>query len=192
MSINTRKTVILAQCSDQKPTILLDGVDQFCYQGSNISSNLSLDIEIRSRISKVVVTLGRLSTRVWKNNHLSTRTKTIVYQSCILSTLLYGAETPMQSEKDRQFPQALSSKHAVEQYRTVSWRDKVTNERTLQLAQLPRFRWLGYVHRMDATRLPRPRSTSRSRKSSPKTTTGGGGLLSTRQKLSLESSQQAR
>lgn len=99
------------------------------------------------------MTLGRLSTRVWKNNYLSTRTKTIVYQSCILSTLLYGVETPMQSKKDRQFPQALSSKHAVEQYRTVSWRDKVTNERTLQLAQLPRFRWLGHVHRMDATRL---------------------------------------
>lgn len=165
MSINAKKTVVMAQGLNKKPKILLDGtpldvVDQFCYLGSNVSSNLSLDVEIGSRLGKAATTFGRLSARVWTNHHLTTRTKMLVYQTCVLSALLYGAETWTSYAKQER---RLNNFHmrCLRNILNITWRDRVTNERVLQIAQLPsitamlkqrRLRWLGHVHRMDATR----------------------------------------
>ncbi|XP_061707843.1 uncharacterized protein LOC133518227 [Cydia pomonella] len=76
MSINARKTVILAQGCSEQPTIILNGaplevVSKFCYLGSLVSSNLSLDVEIDSRIGKAATTFGRLRARAWDNKHLT-------------------------------------------------------------------------------------------------------------------------
>ncbi|XP_063629402.1 uncharacterized protein LOC134800778 [Cydia splendana] len=70
MSINAKKTVILAQGCSAQPKIILNGaplevVSKFCYLGSLVSSNLSLDAEIDSRIgraanAKVPITLAAL------------------------------------------------------------------------------------------------------------------------------------
>ncbi|CAB3257715.1 unnamed protein product [Arctia plantaginis] len=89
MSINARKTVIMTQGGDLKPSILLDGnslevVDDFCYLGSTVSSNLSLDAEINIRIGKASTMFEKLGGRVWYNMHLTIKTKMIVYQACIL------------------------------------------------------------------------------------------------------------
>ncbi|KAJ2937523.1 hypothetical protein O0L34_g18668 [Tuta absoluta] len=96
MTINAKKTVVLAQGADA-PHIMLAGVplsivDKFCYLGSTVSNNLTLDAEIDTRIGKTATMFGKLSTRVWNNKHLTTKTKIIVYQTCVLSILLYGAE----------------------------------------------------------------------------------------------------
>ncbi|CAB3239298.1 unnamed protein product [Arctia plantaginis] len=68
MSINARKTVIMTQGGDLKPSILLDGnslevVDNFCYLGSTVSSNLSLDAEINIRIGKASTMFEKLGGR---------------------------------------------------------------------------------------------------------------------------------
>lgn len=72
---------------------VLDVVHQFTYLGSTISNNLSLDAEINKCISKTATTLGRLTTHVWGNTKLSTSTKMAVYNTCIVSIILYGFET---------------------------------------------------------------------------------------------------
>jgi hypothetical protein len=76
-------------------TIYIDGsnlevVDDFKYLGSTISSSLTIDTEINSRIAKASATMAKLSQRVWNNPSLTTNTKMRVYQACVLSTLLYG------------------------------------------------------------------------------------------------------
>ncbi|XP_073965599.1 uncharacterized protein [Choristoneura fumiferana] len=168
MSINAKKTVVLAQGCPQPPTILLgdaplEVVSRFCYLGSQVSSNLSLDAEIDSRIGKAATTFGRLRARAWENKHLTVNTKMLVYQACVLSTLLYGAESwTTYSKQERR----LNSFHmrCLRSILGITWRDRATNESVLGVAQLPsitatlkqrRLRWLGHVHRMEQTRLPR-------------------------------------
>ena len=64
----------------------LEVVTQFTHLGSTVIDQLSLENEINQRIGKAVTTLGRLTARVWENALLTTKTKTAVYQACILST----------------------------------------------------------------------------------------------------------
>ena len=68
----------------------LDVVEDFTYLGSNISSNLGLDTKLNVRIGKASAAMARLIKRVWENTMLTIKTKTQVYQACVLSTLLYG------------------------------------------------------------------------------------------------------
>ncbi|XP_047993557.1 uncharacterized protein LOC125231993 [Leguminivora glycinivorella] len=140
-----------------------DAVDKFCYLGSTVSSNLSLDAEVNIRIGKAATTFGRLRARVWNNKHLTTKTKMTVYQTCVLSVLLYGAETwTSYANQERR----LNTFHmrCLRSILDITWKDRVTNESVLDIAQLPsitallkqrRLRWLGHVQRMDSTRLPR-------------------------------------
>ena len=50
-------------------------VHEFTFLGSTITDNLSLDTELNERIGKAATTLGRLTTRVWENPKLTTKTK---------------------------------------------------------------------------------------------------------------------
>ena len=66
----------------------LEVVDRFTYLGSTISSNLSLDAELNTRIGKAATTMARLTKRVpmarltkrvWDNTMLTINTKMRVY-----------------------------------------------------------------------------------------------------------------
>ena len=88
----------MGQGTDSPPSIhigshKLNAVDRFQYLGSTISSNLSLEPEINSRIAKASAVMSKLHKRVWSNNNLTVNTKMRVYRACVLSTLLYSSET---------------------------------------------------------------------------------------------------
>ena len=96
--ISIKKTVIMTQNVDQPTTILLnnqvlDEVSEFTYLGSTTTSNLCLDKELNTRIGKAATTFSRLTSRAWNNRKLTLKTKILIHQACILSILLYGAET---------------------------------------------------------------------------------------------------
>ena len=59
---------------------------------STIPSTLSLDNEITCRTGKATSAFERLVLK-WKNKRLRIKTKILIYQTCVLSTLLYGSET---------------------------------------------------------------------------------------------------
>ena len=63
-------------------------VHKLTYLGSTISDNLSLDVEINKHIRKTLSTFTRLITPVWENASLTVKTKTAVYNACIIITLL--------------------------------------------------------------------------------------------------------
>ena len=73
--------------------ILFEAVSNFMYLGSTIASNLSLIIEIDSQITKAAAVMSRLCKRVWNNSQLTVNTKPKLYQACVLSIFLYGAES---------------------------------------------------------------------------------------------------
>ena len=66
----------------------LEVVHQLTYLGSTISDNPSVDAEINKPIDKVARTQGQLITHVWENPKLTTPVKIVVYNACIISTLL--------------------------------------------------------------------------------------------------------
>jgi len=157
-----KRTNVLSQDVDTAPAICIDDyqlevVHQFTYLGSIISDNLSLDAEINKRIGKAAATSGRLTTRVWENPKLTIPTKMSVYNTCIVSTLLYGSETwTTYSKQERK----LNSFHmsSLRRILGIHWSDKITNIQVLESAWLPilytlirqhRLRWLGHVRRME-------------------------------------------
>lgn len=168
LTISVRKTEILVQGVEDMPNITL-GSDalttssNFTYLGSVITQNLSLDDELSCRIGKAATTFGRLSGRVWNNHKLTTKTKVLVFQSCILSTLLYGSETwTLYSKQEKRL--CTFYMRNLRKLLNIKWQDKVTNTEVLARAGLPsmpellrksRLRWLGHVNRMAPERLPR-------------------------------------
>ena len=141
----------------------LEVEDKFTYLGSTISSNLSLDAELNTRIGKAMTVMARLAKRVWDNTMLSINTKMRVYQACVLSTLLYGSESwTLYSRQERR----LNAFHlrCLRRLLGITWQDRVTNINVLAMAGMPsmyamlsqrRLRWLGHVSRMDDGRIPK-------------------------------------
>ena len=98
LTISLKKTNVLGQDTMELPAITindyeLDVVEQFTYLGSTITDNLSLDTKIDKRIGKAATTLARITSRVWTNRKLTVKTKMVVYNACVVSTLMYGGET---------------------------------------------------------------------------------------------------
>ena len=71
----------------------LEVVENFTYLGATISSNLSIDAELNTRIGKVTTAVFRLAKRVWDNSMLTANIKMRLYQACVLCTLLDGSES---------------------------------------------------------------------------------------------------
>ena len=65
----------------------------FCYLGSRVTCKNTLDDELTARLAKAGTAFGQLSRRLWKDRGIRLDTKIQVYQTAILSSLLYGSET---------------------------------------------------------------------------------------------------
>ena len=168
LTISIKKTEVMGQGTDSPPSIhigshKLNAVDRFQYLGSTISSNLSLEPEINSRIAKASAVMSKLHKRVWSNNNLTVNTKMRVYRACVLSTLLYSSETwtTYAAQEKR-----LNSFHlrCLRRILSIRWQDKIPNTVVLERAGLPsifmllsqrRLRWLGHVRRMADGRIPK-------------------------------------
>ena len=168
LTISIKKTEVMGQGTTTPPSItiennVLNTVESFQYLGSTISSNLSLEKEISSRIAKAAAVMSKLHKRVWSNNSLTANTKMQVYRACVLSTLLYSSEswTSYAAQERR-----LNSFHlrCLRRILGIRWQDKVPDTDVLQEANLPtiftllsqrRLRWIGHVRRMDDGRIPK-------------------------------------
>ena len=101
-SVSLKKTEVLHQScpisnsSNASITcnqVPLKTVDKFCYLGSTITRNASLDDEIRAHLAKASTAFGRLQQRLWKEHGIRLETKVAVYRAVVLSSLLDGSET---------------------------------------------------------------------------------------------------
>ena len=82
---------------DRKPIVVRGGeiecVEEFPYLGSVVMSNGRLHSEADRRIASASRAFGALRKAVFDDDNLSLSTKRKVYNSCVLSVLLYGSET---------------------------------------------------------------------------------------------------
>ena len=138
LTINLKKTNVLGQDTMELPAITIDDyeldvIEQFKYLGSTITNNLSLDTEIDKRIENAATTLACLTSRVWT---LTVKTKMVVYNACVVSTLMYGSETWTTYARQEK---RLNSFHlrSICHILGISWQDRVSNTKVLSQANLP-------------------------------------------------------
>ncbi|CAH8655292.1 unnamed protein product [Dicrocoelium dendriticum] len=173
LSINTGKTVCLFQpapgvqpvCGPEIRIVdeVLQNTSAFCYLGSTLSSDLRITNELRARVAKASAAFGKLEHRVWKNHHLTVRTKVMVYKSMVLSVLIYGSETWTLYRKDIRFLERFHQQ-CLRRILRIQWWDNVPDTDVIRRSEvytidymllLRHLRWLGHVRRMDATRIPK-------------------------------------
>ncbi|XP_076442729.1 uncharacterized protein LOC143281405 [Babylonia areolata] len=106
------------------------------YLGSTITSNLSLEPEINSRIAQTAEVMSKLHKTVWSNQNLTVNAKMQVFRACVLSTLLYSGETwttyAAQEKRLNSF-----YLQCLIRILGIRWQDKIPNTEVLQRAGLP-------------------------------------------------------
>ena len=173
LEINTSKTCSFFQPNLQgqdlpSPSISINNItiascDNFCYLGSHLSTDLSINRELSSRVSKAACAFGRLEQRVWKNHSLKLSTKITVYRAMVLSTLLYGCETWTLYRRNIQYLDRFHLQ-CLRRILRIHWSHMIPNTEVLRRANvdgieamimLSQLRWLGHVRRMDTIRTPK-------------------------------------
>lgn len=78
-------------------------VDEFPYLGSIISSSGKMDADVERRVAQVSKAFGALRKAVFLDKNLKLTTKRKLYNACVLSVLLYGAEcwVPLRKHEKR-------------------------------------------------------------------------------------------
>jgi len=116
------------------------------------------------RIGKAATVFGKMK-KIWQNNKISLEVKMRLYESIILSGLLYSAELwPLTATLSKRLNAAHHRwQRSILVILDVSWKDKITNEevrvRTGQhsienIISERRLRWLGHLTWMGHQRIP--------------------------------------
>ena len=165
LSVSTDKTKVITQSATSSSPFNIRGttietVTAFQYLGSVLSSDVSLDNEINSRLSKAAKLFSALKGKVWHNANLSKHTKLAVFNATVIPALFYGAETwSTTSYLVRRIHSFLLSClrqtlnvnpfHHIPDT-TVLVRSHLQHASTL--ISMARLRWLGHVYRMEDTK----------------------------------------
>jgi len=104
---------------------MAEGVQDFTYFGSQISSTVVSRTEQQRRIGIASGTMQRLH-RIWGQRQLSLSTKFRMYTTLVLLVLLYASETWTASKLDLAHLQAFHMR-CQRQILGVCWQDHVTN-----------------------------------------------------------------
>ena len=119
--------------------------------------------KLDTRMSNASTSYGRLKEKVWHNKDLTFQTKCSVYRAVALSSLLYGAEARTVYKLAAHKLNTYMMRH-LQQILNVKWWDFISNADILTRANLPsmyelliqrNLRWVGHIHRMDDSRLPK-------------------------------------
>ena len=105
LKINKKKTKTM-QFVQSPPEItleneILEEADEFTYLGSTISKRNATEKDITNRLQKAKSSIHQLN-KIWRSSNNGEKTKIRLYQSNILSVLLYGAECWRLTQKDNQ------------------------------------------------------------------------------------------
>ena len=153
-------------CDDQPVKV----TDSFCYLGSTLSRDVSIDKEIDARLAKANAAFGALRRRLWNEHGIRLDTKIAVYKAVVLTTLLYGSET---WTVYRYHIKKLDRFHmqCLRQIANIKWQVKLTNSSLLTKCNISgiesmlienQLRWRGHVARMNDQRLTKRASMANS------------------------------
>ena len=133
----------------------------YCYW-SVLCQDGGTSVDIQSRLNEARNAFMSLRS-VWRSASYSTKTKLRIYQSCVLSTLLYGSECWRMTEQDLS---KLASFHTanLRKILRIFWPQKISNDQLLRqtkqedirtLVNRRRWRWIGHVMRKASNNIAR-------------------------------------
>ena len=134
----------------------LEEVDSFTYLGSVVDKSGGTEADITARIGKARVAFIMMK-KVWSSGTIQRRTKLRLFESCVKSVLLYGAETWRHTKGAVQRIQMFIN-GCLRRILKIWWPRKITNQELWRLTnQSPveqqikrrKWRWLGHVLRKD-------------------------------------------
>ena len=169
LMMSYKKTEILpvGQPSSYMPTVPLGDegninvVAHFKYLGAYCSADGTNTKELNCRIGKAAGAFRELD-KIWKDRYINLPTKMQIYNACVLSTLLYGAECWTLKDRDEKRLDAFDMR-CQRKILKVKWSQHIRNQDIRQKTGQPqlsnvirkrRLQWFGHVQRMDKTRLP--------------------------------------
>ncbi|KAL6481095.1 hypothetical protein MHYP_G00091750 [Metynnis hypsauchen] len=138
----------------------INKVETFCYLGSNVTVENTIDEEINIRIGRAASAFQNLR-NTWKAK-IRLSTKLRIYNAVVLTTLLYGAETWAMTKQLEQRIDAFDTR-CLRSILNVRWWHHIRNTEVRERTQQPyaslivkknRLQWFGHVKRMDPQRLP--------------------------------------
>ena len=142
--------------------IPLEQVTTFVYLGSTLACNGSIDPELSHRICKASGAFNSLN-KIWHNRCIKIETKTRIYESAVLTILLYGSETWQTTMKQihrlEVFHQSCLRRilriRFFHQIRNVDVLQRIKISSIRVLLAIKRLKWYGHVVRMNNSRLPK-------------------------------------
>ena len=153
--------------------IVLDGgeveaVKEFPYLGSVVDSSGRIDADVNRRVAQASKAFGALRKAVFLDKNLRMATKRKIYNACVLSVLLYGAECwiPLRRHEKKvstfhhrciRTILGISNRQQWSEHITMAevrrrWGDEETVGEKIQKR---RMEWLGHLARMPDHRLPK-------------------------------------
>ena len=161
LNISKTKTEVMTLNVNNPKAVNLNGTeppitDIFTYLGSTITTTGGTSVDIYRRINKAR-NIFRMLNNVWRSTDYSAKTKLKLYQSCVLSTLLYGSECWSMTEKDLNSLCVFHNKN-LRRIMRIFWPLTVTNaelykqtgQESMEVILLrKRWRWIGHVLRRD-------------------------------------------
>ena len=138
-------------------------MENFVYLGGTIAEDGTCGEDIKTRVRKAGAAFQRLN-NIWTSKNISKQTKMQLYQSLILSILLYGAET-WTTKKDDENRLNVFEMSCLRRILGVSRLDKIRNSHIKQSLNLnttvtdrvstKRLKYFGHVSRLPPHRNPK-------------------------------------
>ena len=167
LRVNTRKTELMKIRIEDTESFVIEGeniqeVDKFVYLGCEVRKDGNIRNEVGIRIGKACAAFKNME-KVWNENGMLLRTKLKLFNSIVLSVLLYGCQSwkglKEIEERVRRFKSG-----CLRKIMKIRWFEMVSEEelrrRTgqpsiIEKLRVSRWRWYGHVLRMPEERIPK-------------------------------------
>ena len=131
LQINTNKTKMLRNNSQTSDHITIGGRDieevtEFTYFGAKVSKDGNSEFEIKARIRKARGAFAAL-TNIWNTNKISNKTKIRLFESNVLSVLLYAAESWKVTKSIYQMLEVFFLNKCLRKILRIYWPNQISN-----------------------------------------------------------------
>jgi len=163
LRISSDKTKVSTVSATDTPISIgqqtLEGVSEFQYLVSIISTNLDVEVDIRAKIGKAASTFQRLC-KIWSSHSINLDTKLRLYMSIVIPTALHACETWKSTSIIRQKLHVFHQR-CLRTILGISWCDHITNDEVLrrvdfgslsEIVQQRRPRFVGHILRLPENR----------------------------------------
>ena len=164
LKINASKTKVMRVNASNTQAITAAGeeiedVSNFVYLGGTVNTQGGTTEDIRRRLGHARSAYNKLAP-IWNNSQIGRKTKIRLFNSNVISVLLYGSETWKMTKGDEHILDTFLHK-SLRRILKIYWPQKVRNETVRERAGMEpisnivrqrRWKWIGHVLRMDKTK----------------------------------------